>query len=566
MKFSWNIHEGDEDDVIKHLMKRRGLTDKSDIVSFLHPKWDEHTHDPMLFTKMESAVKRVFDAFEAGESIVIHGDYDADGVSGSTLLYTAFQKIAEALDYQPSIDVFLPDREKDGYGIAMHTVERLGKEGIDLLVTVDCGIANADELDRAHELGMSVIVCDHHQLGERLPSRALLIHPLVPGESYPNKTLCGTGVAFKLASALIHEARRRGADLPEGYEKWFLDLVAIATVTDVMPLLGENRVLETFGLLVLNKTQRPGLVKIIESSRAELGSLDTQSIGFQIGPRINAAGRIKSAEIAFKALASTTEEEAQKYADELELLNRERQRISDIAYRQARKMVKEREPGPIHVVWDESWNPGIVGLVAGKLVTEFGVPAFALTKIGEHWVGSGRSIGGLHLVEAMQSCGDIFLKAGGHPQACGLSIENLDLVATFQTEVGKFAAAYFGDEIPKPSLEVELVLPMKNVDWDLLGQLNKFEPFGQKNPRPLILSREVQVMSAEAIGKTKTHLRLTVNPAEGDVRKMIGFGFGRLAAELTFGDMIDVVYELGVNEWNGNRELQMRIVDFEKLG
>jgi single-stranded-DNA-specific exonuclease len=565
MKFSWNIHEGGEDDVVKYLLERRGVTTESEIASFLYPKWEEHIHDPFIFTRMQDACDRLLSAFEKGENILIHGDYDADGISGATLLYTGFKDVCEKLGFTPSINVFLPDREKDGYGIAMHTIERLGKEKVDLLVTVDCGISNADQLDRAHELGIDSIVCDHHQMGDRLPEHAMLIHPLVPGETYPNKTLCGTGVAFKLICGLITEAKKLGADFPEGYEKWFLDLVAIATVTDVMPLIGENRVLEKFGLIVLNKTRRLGIQKIVEVSRSKMGSLDTQAIGFQIGPRINAAGRIQSAETSFKALSATTEEEAQKYADELEMLNRERRRISDASYREARATVKERGDAPVHVVWDETWNPGIVGLIAGKLVTEFGVPAFALTKVGDHWVGSGRSIGGLHLVEAMKSCGDIFIKAGGHPQACGLSIENLDLIQKFQDGVQVFAKEYFGEDLPKPSLEVELVLPMEKVDWELLGNLDRFEPFGEKNPKPLILSKSVKVMSAETMGKHANHLRLTVTPVEGDVRKMVGFGFGKYAEKLVFDDLVDVVYELGINEWNGNRELQMRIVDLKKV-
>lgn len=564
MKYTWNILQEQSGDVLDQLLMNRGIP-REELERFFEPDWDRDTIDPMVFTRMSDAVQRVFQALEQGEKIFIHGDYDADGVSGCSLLYSALCDIIEKLKYEKNITVFLPDREKDGYGVAMHTVERAVSEGFKLMITVDCGIANAEQLDRAHELGMDVIICDHHQLAPELPKHAIIIHPLAPGEVYENKHLCGTGVAFKLASALIREAQSRGADFPAGYEKWFLDLVAVATVTDVMPLTGENRILEKYGLLVLNKTKRQGLKKIVDFSSGTMGQIDTQTIGFQIGPRLNAAGRIKSAEIAFKALTASTDQDAEKYAGELELLNRERQRISDAAFREAKAMVEEREAGdPVHIVWSETWMPGVVGLIAGKLVSEFGVPAFALTRVGDHYVGSGRSIGGLHLVEAMQACGDIFLKAGGHPQACGLSLESVEKIELFRERMSEQAKVYFKGKDTRPTIHVDLELPLNQINWDVYHTISKFAPFGEKNPRPKFLARSVTIVSADAIGKQGDHLRLSVTGGAGSTQKMIGFRFGKWANELTFGDKIDVVYEIDVNEWNGKRELQCRIEDLRK--
>ncbi|MCH8049741.1 DHH family phosphoesterase [Patescibacteria group bacterium] len=324
MNYKWSTKPKASDDIIEQLLINRGLTKREEQERFLNPDWERDTHDPMQFKQMEDAVDRVFLALESGEPIAIHGDYDADGVCGSALLFSVLEVICHKLGFgTSSISVFLPDRERDGYGVAMHTVERLVKEGVKLLITVDCGIANADQLEHAHELGTDVIICDHHQLAERLPKHAIILHPLAPGEDYPNKFLCGTGVAFKLGSALISHARKRGAALPEGYEKWFLDFVAIAMVTDVMPLLKENRTLEKFGLKVLNKSRRLGIRKIVELSRSDFGSIDTQAVGFQIGPRINAAGRVRSAKIAFNALVAKTEDEAQKLKKLRAYLNRE---------------------------------------------------------------------------------------------------------------------------------------------------------------------------------------------------------------------------------------------------
>ncbi|MFH1766668.1 MAG: single-stranded-DNA-specific exonuclease RecJ [Patescibacteria group bacterium] len=565
MKFDWQIQQGKTDDIVETLLANRGIKEEADVAAFLNPDWDDHTYNPMLFQQMKTAVDRLFHALENQQKIVIHGDYDADGVCGSALLYDALRQICERLALPFShVEVYLPDRERDGYGVAMHTIERLGKEKTDLLITVDCGIANADELDYAHELALDVIICDHHQLAERLPQHALIIHPLAPGETYPNKHLCGTGVAFKFASALLAKARRRGADFPVGYEKWFLDYVAVATVTDVVPLLGENRALEKFGLVVLNKTNRPGLRKIIELSRTKLGEIDTQAIGFRIGPRLNAAGRISSAKIAFQTLTSTDQSEVERFANELEMLNRERQRISEIDFKEARLIAQEKKDASVQVVWSETWHPGIVGLIAGKLVTEFGVPAFALTRVGDNFVGSGRSVGGLHLVEAMRSCGDIFIKAGGHPQACGLTIASEELIYQFQTGVEKFAKEFFGSNDLKPSLNIDAELPLDHANWEVFETLQKFAPFGQSNPHPIFVAHNLQIMRADAVGKTGNHLKLVLHTGQ-NAWNAIGFGLGDLARQLMLGDMVDIVYELTVNEWNGEKELQASILDLKQI-
>jgi single-stranded-DNA-specific exonuclease len=265
----WNVKPRTEESVLRQLLVNRNVAE-APFDHFLYPDWDRDTHSPHGFTKMKEAVNRIFWALETGQKIVIHGDYDADGVCGSTVLFTTLREICERMNMAFNVEVFLPDREKDGYGVAMHTIERLAAEGVKLLITVDCGIANGLELGRAHELGLEVVICDHHQMGQHYPDKAIVLHPLAPGETYENKVLCGTGVAFKLASGLIDEARSRQAPFPVGHEKWLLDLVAIATVTDVVPLLGENRTLEHYGLKVLQRTRRPGLKAILNSAGTEL--------------------------------------------------------------------------------------------------------------------------------------------------------------------------------------------------------------------------------------------------------------------------------------------------------
>ncbi len=558
----WHIAPRVHDDLVAQLLHNRGLSiDKQQ--DFLFPNWQEGMHSPYLFTKMEQAVNRMFQALEQGEHIVIHGDYDADGVSGSTLLHGALHDIAKALSFPIQLEVFLPDREHDGYGVSMHTIERFGQEGIKLLVTIDCGIANGLELGRAHELGMDVIVCDHHQLGQHFPEQAIILHPLAPGETYPNKTLCGTGVSFKFASALIHEAQKRGAHFPEGYEKWFLDLVAIATVTDVMPLIGENRVLEYYGLRVLQKTRRPGLRAIIEATGTNFADIDTQTIGFRIGPRLNAAGRMTSAQAAFRALSATTVIEAQEAALTLEQLNRQRQSVFTAAYEEAVVQVKEMLAlGPVLSVYASHWLPGIVGLIAGRLVSDFGRPAFAFTKVGEHVVGSGRSLGGLHLVELMNACGDeLYVKRGGHPQACGLTLHTEAEVSHFRERANIFAEKFYGDEGVRDLLHIDTELHPAEASFALCAEIQRCAPFGEGNRPPIFAATQMTVVETSAMGSTGSHLRLRVEDGEGKSYRFVGFGFGNKLGVLRIGEKLDIAYEISLNEWNGKREVQCRIVD-----
>lgn len=559
MKYIWKIQPKVGNSLQDQLFVNRSIAESEQEV-FLHPKWEDDLLDPFLFNHMQSAVERTMLALESGQSIVVHGDYDADGICGSTLIMNALEYIAEVLGVEMNARAFLPHRERDGYGVALHTVDRFIEEKINLLITVDCGIANAKELDHAHGSGVDVIICDHHQLAVELPAYAIIIHPLVPGEIYPNKKLCGTGVAFKFACALLEHARKLGLDVQDGYEKWFLDLVAIATVTDVVPLLGENRVLETFGLKVLNRTRRPGLLNIIQNANVKIGKIGTEDIGFRIGPRLNAAGRLREAQTAFNALNAKTAEQASLYASELEMLNRERQRLSNAAYEEARLQVIDSADSSVHVVYSEAWMPGIVGLVAGKIAYEFNVATFALTKSGDQFLGSGRSARGLHLVEAMRACGDIFIKAGGHPEACGLTLESLEKVDLFREKVNEYAYQILGDIDSAQELDIEAELEIEQINFELYNTVNQFEPFGTGNPTPIFCVKDAVVSSVTALGNEGKHLKLKLESKADDV-ECIGFGFGKLASQIKIGSKIDFAFKLRINEWQGQNRLQAEIVD-----
>lgn len=548
--------------VLLQLLHNRGLITKEEISSFLLPDWNRDTCPPESFSQMPRAVEAVFETLIAGEGIVVHGDYDADGVCGSTVLVSTLREIAKALESMSVITYYIPHREHEGYGLSVETVQKWleQEDRPSLIVTVDCGISNKPAIDLAFAEGIQTIVCDHHTMPTELPESAILIHPLVPGETFENKFLCGTGVAFKLASALFEEARGCGAEFPVGYEKWLLDLVAIATVTDMVPMLRENRVLETFGLLVLNKTKRPGLRALIEVSGGELGKLDTTFIGFQIGPRLNAAGRMKHAYEALELLIEEDPARALELALQLQETNKARQARSEVMYKEAKKQLTE-PPTDCIILYQDGWQAGLVGLVAGKLLNEYHVPVFVFGKEGDRLVGSGRSTDQVDLMPSLHAAAEQIEKYGGHPQACGLSIQGIEAFEAATAIMRKTISDQMQKETIVPTLSIDAEIMLEDVSFEFVEAIEKGKPFGMKNPTPIFSATRLSIVGLTTIGADGKHLRLTVQSPNGKVLKMIGFSFGSLATSLQLGGVVDVAFEVSVNEWNGNRELQGRIVD-----
>jgi single-stranded-DNA-specific exonuclease len=552
--------------LIVQLLHRRKLTTQAQVDEFLHPDYGQDLHDPFLFRDMEAACARVWQAIEAGERVVIHGDYDADGVTGSTVLMTTFRSVAKLIGGDPvRFRAYFPHREKEGYGVSPATVRRLASEGTDLMITVDCGIGNRAEVALAKELGMDCMVVDHHQVPPEIPE-CLILHPLVTGEAYPYKCLAAVGVAFKFACGFIDYARRHGAVLEPGFDKWLLDLVAIATVTDIMPLLGENRTLETYGLKVLNKTRRPGLKRLIEKAGLDLGALDTVSVGYYIGPRINAASRMDHAQIAFDCLMAEDEETAETMSERLNCCNVERQKSTEAMSTAAHAEVVAAGKQPVICVAGEGWSAGVVGIVAGRLTSEFGVPSFVFGKDGDRYVGSGRSIPEFNVIDAMNQASQYLLRFGGHPQACGLTIEGEANYEGFKASLLAHAKKQLAGLDLRPALDVDAEVRMSDIDWKFIHWLEKFEPHGEANPRPRFLMRDLQVTSAEIIGKNRNTLRLGVRGNLPREHKIIGFGQAARAAVLTPGSRIDAILELGVNNWNGTQQIQYKLVDAKPAG
>lgn len=551
------------DPVLLQLLWNRGLRTQEEIDVYLGPDWNREAFAPDLFLRMKDAVSRVFASLKKGEVITVHGDYDADGVCGSAVLLATLRDICRSLGFdEKKMTSYIPHREKEGYGMSVETIEHLHEhDQTKLVITVDCGISNKPAIDRGFELGIDTIVCDHHTMPVELPGTAILIHPLVPGETYPNKLLCGTGVAFKLASGLIEEARRRGADFPEGHEKWLLDLVAIATVTDVMPLTGENRVLEKFGLLVLNKTKRKGLLKLLEVAGSTLGELDTVSIGFQIGPRLNAAGRMTHASAALELLLEEDDLRATQLALQLHETNIARQKASQQMYMEAKAQLGDVTGQKLLVAVQEGWGAGLVGLVAGKLLNEFHVPVLVVGCDGEKFVGSGRSIDGFDVTAALRAAAEHLDKFGGHPQACGFSTTGEDRFEKAVDVMKAFASEQIDDALLSPSLKIDAEIQLEDITWELYDNIQTIRPFGTGNPSPLFISRGLKVVTCSAVGKDASHLKLRVQFPNVKIVNAIGFRFGEWISKLTLGCSVDLVYEIDVNEWNGNRELQIKIMD-----
>ncbi|OGM00567.1 single-stranded-DNA-specific exonuclease RecJ [Candidatus Uhrbacteria bacterium RIFOXYC2_FULL_47_19] len=547
------------------LLGNRGLETQEQVDEFLLPDYGHDLHDPFLFREMQAACERIFLAIEKQERVVVHGDYDADGVSGTAILLTAFREVAVLAGGDPSLFVsYIPHREHEGYGLNSDTVRRLATDGCTLLITIDCGISNAEEISLAKELGIETIVVDHHQVPEHIP-KCILIHPLVPGETYPYGNLAAAGVAFKVATALYEVARRRNLEVPVGREKWLLDLVAIATVTDFMKLIGENRTLEKWGLVVLNKTRRPGLQQLIQSAGLELGRLDTVSVGFYIGPRINAASRMDHADLALETVLAEDAGRAAELATQLNACNVDRQKLTEEIVRQARLVIEDG--CRIQILVGDGWSAGVVGIVAGRFTTELGVPVFVLGRQDDgRFVGSGRSIPGFDVMQLLRRAENSLARFGGHPEACGLTIVGDDNLVEFRRLAKEYADEVLADHDLRPVLRVECELQTSQIDWSLISELERFEPFGVGNPRPLFLLSGLQLRSVQSVGRDGKHVRVSVLGDRPQETKLIGFGLAARLTEFSSGDRIDAVVELGVNQWNGTRTIQVRLVDIRSGG
>lgn len=561
--------------LVAGLLWNRGFSETETARNFLDASI-EGLHDPFLMAGMRRAVERAARAVLGGERIIVYGDYDVDGVCATALMVWFFRSLGR------EVERHIPDRLTEGYGLNREVIQSLIRKGNQLqpltgspglLITVDCGITNIAEVKAAVEAGFDVIVTDHHQPIEELPPAHAVVDPHQPDCEYPDKSLCGTAIGFKFLMGLRRALRDAGwtGDVPNLRRS--LDLVALATVADVVDIQGENRILLRHGLQELAASSRPGLRSLIRmagispETRSGAMSLSYGQVAFQLGPRINAAGRLGQADQALAILLENDPAQATRLAAELDRLNGERQDVQDRVHGEVRKRLLRdgvETDRPI-VMGGDGWHPGVLGIVASKLTEEFCLPVILIGLAGEEGVGSGRSIGDFHLHQALAECSDLLEKFGGHEFAAGLTIKR-DRLDDFIERLSQVSRERMAGPAPVPALTVEARLELSDFTFDTLEALERMSPFGPGNVRPLFWSEGLKVIGGiRTVGKEGRHLKLELHdPNSGHSAKAIGFGMGneeRLEFLSRPDVSVDVVFEAGINRWNGLENLQLHLKD-----
>lgn len=547
--------------IVLQLLYNRGLKEREEIDLFLEPDYASHTNSPLLFANMAKAVDLVVRNIKEKNKIIIYGDYDADGVTSSAVLYDILSI------FKASADVYIPDRVSEGYGLNKEAIDDFVKNNVKLIITVDGGIRNKDEVNYALKNKIDVIITDHHVPPEdkaNLPD-CLIINPLVKGEKYPFKYLSGVGVAFKLAKALILKSKLSEGD-KQKLEDRILDLVAIGTIADCVSLLGENRVLVKKGMEIINNTKRVGLKELIKEANISSAKLDSWNIGFQIGPRLNAAGRMDHANTALELLITKNKDEAKTIARHLNNKNIERQEVTEEIVEEvyAQVELKSSKDKIIFAVSGnkDAWNEGVIGLVAGRISDKFYLPSLIITKTEDGYKGSGRSIKEFNIIEAVEECKELLNRYGGHPAACGFSLEENNL-EKFRDKITAIANRKLKDAGLQPQIKIEAEVGLEEINEDFLGLIDEFSPFGQNNERPKFLSRAVQVVDVVNMGMEGQHIKLKLKKNNSRIINAIGFSQAEKWKDLKIGDIIDIVYYPEINEFNGRREAQIKIIDIK---
>ncbi|MEW6409714.1 MAG: single-stranded-DNA-specific exonuclease RecJ [Nitrospirota bacterium] len=553
--------------VLAQVLINRGIETPRAVAEFLNP-YIENLHDPFLLPDMYTATKRIVTAIKRNEKIVVYGDYDVDGITGTAILIHMLKDSAFRLGSMADCSYYIPHRLKEGYGLNTDVIKRIKSEGVSLIITVDCGTTAIDEVSLANTLGIDVIITDHHHVTDVLPPAAAVVNPNRKDSIYSFKELAGAGIVFKLTQALSSEF---------GVRSWeeYLDLAAIGTIADVVPLIGENRIIASEGLNLLTESKRAGIVAIKRISGIEGKTITSGMVGFIIAPRINAAGRLGDATSALKLLLTEDMDEAEELAKFLDARNKERQQIENEIFEKAKAMITDGEKWTVDgeryaiVLSSPSWHSGVIGIVASRLVEKFYRPAFLFVTQEGICKGSARSIPPFHICEGLKQIeGGIEIKFGGHSQAAGIKVKEEDFIS-FGKWINRIVRESLSEEDLIPKLKIDARVKLREINFTLIDELNSFSPFGYGNPEPLLGAKGLEVLYPKIVGNN--HLKMKLRQ-DGTVFDAIGFdmrdalsndslGSGVWSLESAIGHLskIDAAFTPQVNDWEGGKQIQINI-------
>ena len=560
MNKKWGFYEIEEDmvrkiankhgitEVLARILINRGITEDEEIEIFLEPKRNNF-YNPFLLPDMEKAVQRIIEAINNNEKVVIYGDYDVDGITSVTVLKKFLKERGLEVGY------YIPNRLEEGYGLNSQAIQKIIEEEYTLMITVDCGISAINEIEECNELGLQTIITDHHEQGEKLPNAYAVVDAKRKDNCYPFRELAGVGVVFKLIQAISKKLKLEDKE----YLK-YLDIVAVGTISDIVPLINENRVIAKLGLKLIEVTKNIGLRELINSSNYK--KVDSSMISFGVAPRINACGRMGHQEQALNLFLTENIVEAKEITKQLNKYNLERQEKEKEIYTQALEKLQKEDLQNINtiVLGGEHWYHGVIGIVASKLTESFFKPTILVGFEDEEGKGSGRSIPGFDLHEALNYSSDYLEKFGGHAMAVGLTLKK----EQFEDFKNKFEEIAQKQEINKlqPIIKIDGIITKKDFNFTTLNEIKKMEPFGEKNERPLLLYKNLKIDSIRALSEGK-HLKLTLRD-ENAIIDAIGFNLGNLATEFLIGDKVDVVGSLEENSYNGIEKIQINLKDIMK--
>lgn len=543
------INKFDYQSFQEKIYTNRGLGSIDSMEAFLYPSLEKNLHDPYKMLGMRQAVERIKQAVKSRERVVVFGDYDVDGVTATYLMYSFLKKIGAQVSYR------IPHRVEEGYGLKNEFIDELAEKSVSLIVTVDCGIANKKEIDYALEKGIEVVVTDHHNMSLELPNAVAIVNPKQLACEYPFKELAGVGVAYKVITALAYDL----LDSAEAkkYLESILAFVALGTIADCMPLVGENRVLVKFGLQQLAQTKNEGLKALMQKSGVNLEKIDTDTVAFALAPRLNVAGRLNHAYHALDLFLGKKEN-----AEILDKWNKQRQDLVENFLNEVEADLKKEDPKkPYILLKDSKWHVGVVGLIAGRLTEKYGYPSIVIEEREDLLVGSCRSIEAIDIYQVLSQAKDLFEHFGGHKQAAGFALtpekylefeDRIDFILRREAKKVDF----------RPVLKIECEVQEKDISWENLQFLEPFAPFGVGNERPNFLLKNVIPLETHLTGNQQNHLKFNIQTAKGKY-KVIGFNHSFMHAHIQEGKPIDLVFKMERNEWKGKDYIQLRLVDMK---